>query len=644
MKTMTRSFVVAFLTLFLGAISAVTMAVALAATALIVPGTGTPNPDVVPNYVANAVNGYIKPTTPSCQITCTPVGVSYPAQIWPVPLPGWGGLTGAKFNVSVSSGVTSLNSKLVDNLTASPRGDIVIFGYSQGATVASLEKLNLANVVNKDQFSFVLIANPQRPNGGLVERLAFLGTVPILDATFGRPTPTATGIKTTDIAFQYDGVTDFPQYPINLLADLNAIAGFQYIHGTYLAPNGYHPSTLPGGYAPAELKAAINDPTNRTTYGDTTYVTVPAKTLPLLMPLIDLGKATGTSRLVTPAVDLVSPALRVLIETGYNRNINPGVPTPFHLVPPIKPIKLMADLVAASKQGVQAAIADLHGQPATPSTAPTHTTITSPNSTTAPDASKTAAPALSAATVSPVARATVSAPSAQGPTDRISTSPQTSADNTDSQAIASATPPPSTAPQNPGTKATNSNTSPLTAAPDDAAMADGVQQAGGSNTTALSDPATTPNTSKTSAPKRSTTTPSAPRSPTSRVSAGTLSAQDPTSQTSTSRSATERSSPNKTPPNQTSTGKTAGRADTPAARTATAPQNPDTTTSKSNPSESSAATSAKASGATRSASQHTATADGSPSKPSAKTNGSGGSASQHTTKTSAKKKSPTTKP
>ncbi len=33
--------------------------------------------------------------------------------------------------------------------------------------------------------SFVLIGNPQRPNGGFFERWAILGTVPILDATFG---------------------------------------------------------------------------------------------------------------------------------------------------------------------------------------------------------------------------------------------------------------------------------------------------------------------------------------------------------------------------------------------------------------------------------------------------------------------------
>ena len=44
----------------------------------------------------------------------------------------------------------------------------------------------------RTELSFVLIGNPNLPNGGLFERLALLGHVPILDATFGEPTPTNT--------------------------------------------------------------------------------------------------------------------------------------------------------------------------------------------------------------------------------------------------------------------------------------------------------------------------------------------------------------------------------------------------------------------------------------------------------------------
>ena len=74
--------------------TAVTAAIGLTATrALIVPGTGTPNP--ANDYMANAVNYYLVPAD-DCPGGCTAVAVPYIAQFWPIPLPGWGGLQGAK--------------------------------------------------------------------------------------------------------------------------------------------------------------------------------------------------------------------------------------------------------------------------------------------------------------------------------------------------------------------------------------------------------------------------------------------------------------------------------------------------------------------------------------------------------------------
>ena len=344
----------------LGVTSTFTLAVTLAATrALIVPGTGTPDPDDVVNYKENVVSYYyIVPNAPSCAMTCTPVvGVPYIAQFWPFPIPGWGGLSGAKWDVSVASGVASLN----EQLGMAPEGQVVIFGYSQGATVSSIVKRDLAEVNNgqlPDGIFFVLIGNPNLPNGGLFERLALLGHVPILDATFGEPTPTNTAspgeINTINIALQYDGVTDFPVYPINLLAVLNAAAGFQYVHGTYLDPKGDDPATAtPYGYTPAELQEAMDcgeNPANCQVHGDTLYITIPAKTLPIMQPFLDLGAATGTSALVEPIIDLVSPATQVLIETGYDRT-DYGEPTPFRLIPIINPVELTVDLVEAVQEG-----------------------------------------------------------------------------------------------------------------------------------------------------------------------------------------------------------------------------------------------------------------------------------------------------
>lgn len=356
------------------AATTVTAAVSLTATALIVPGTAVPDPAVVTNYMQNAVDYYVAPTTPSCAVECIPEPVPYIAQFWPFPWEGWGGLTGAKLDVSVASGVTQLNSDLVGPFNPDPADPIVVFGYSQGATVASREKAILSKLPATDQANvdFVLIGNPNRPNGGLFERLAMFGTVPVLDATFGQPTPTDTAMSTVDIAFQYDGVADFPLYPINLLADLNAVAGFWYTHGSYLAPDGRNPDQLPNGLTPAELEAAIADPANqqRVAGSDTTYVLIPTPDLPLLQPLRDFGAATGTEFLTTPLIDLVQPALRVLIETGYDRSLPYNTPAPFRLIPTANPLTVAVDLARAVGEGVRAAVDDITaahpGKPAAP--------------------------------------------------------------------------------------------------------------------------------------------------------------------------------------------------------------------------------------------------------------------------------------
>ncbi|MBB3604559.1 hypothetical protein FHT40_004237 [Mycolicibacterium sp. BK556] len=372
-RTATRSVIVSLLAMLtavaLAVGSTISAAVSLAAVALIVPGTGTPNPAVPPlgtNYMENAVNYYIQPLDPACATTCTPEPVPYTAQFWPFPFAGWGGLNGAKWNVSVASGVESLNTQIA---ATDPNDDVVIFGYSQGATVSNIVKRQLADAnggVIPDRYSFVFIGDPNRPNGGLFERLAALGTVPILDATFGQPAPTDTtvlpAVNTTDIAFQYDGVADFPANPLNALAVLNALAGFWYIHGNYISPRGTQPSTeLPYGYTIPELETAIDcsqSPKNCQTFNDTLYITIPAKTLPIMQPLLDIGAATGTTAIIKPFVDLISPVTRVLIETGYDRS-NYGQPMPFNIFTPINPVKLTVDLAKAVVQGIHDALGDV---------------------------------------------------------------------------------------------------------------------------------------------------------------------------------------------------------------------------------------------------------------------------------------------
>ncbi|BBY96959.1 PE-PPE domain-containing protein [Mycolicibacterium fallax] len=343
-----------------------------ATTALIVPGTGTPDPSVKPGYMGNAVSYYIQPTGACTPADCTPEPIKYYATFWPIPLPGWGGLDGQKWNVSVADGVGYLNRAYGSGPDA---GDhTVIFGYSQGATVASIVKGQLATHGTDGHIpantSFVFIGNPNRPSGGVFERLALLGTVPILDATFGQPTPTNTTkpnpdgtlpVNTTDIAFQYDGVADFPKYPINVLADLNALAGFWYVHGTYLDPNNGG-TGQPWGYTPGEIQDIVSGcAADNSGFGcqkadasDTLYVTLPAKSLPLAQPFLDLADSTGTGFLIKPVVAALQPALQTLIETGYDRS-DYSSPSPFGIVPLVNPIKLATDLVNDIPEGFNAA-------------------------------------------------------------------------------------------------------------------------------------------------------------------------------------------------------------------------------------------------------------------------------------------------
>ena len=99
-------------TVLLGIASAFVSALALAATALIVPGTATPNANVVAGYRENVRNWYLQGTActdeSNCPAATNLIGINYPASFWPLPeslFPGWC-VPGRceKWDVSVSDG------------------------------------------------------------------------------------------------------------------------------------------------------------------------------------------------------------------------------------------------------------------------------------------------------------------------------------------------------------------------------------------------------------------------------------------------------------------------------------------------------------------------------------------------------------
>ncbi|MDT7760360.1 MAG: hypothetical protein QOH27_6258 [Mycobacterium sp.] len=252
--------------------------------------------------------------------------IVYPASIAPF---STGGLSDPTWNDSVATGLTNLTA-------ADPRSGDTITGYSQGAVVATEYKR-----ANPDSgINYVLVENPNRPNGGVLERFDGL-TVPILNITFNGATlvnnsPTASGY-TVDISRQYDGWSDFPAYPLNVLADANAIAGIYYLHGS---TQDLGDSALDGLNTKGPMYYQV--------HGDTTYYLIPTDELPILMPFNGI--------VPDPVLKALDPPLRYLVELGYDR-ADYSTPTPAGLVPNLNPVTVATGLGAATVQGVETGLA-----------------------------------------------------------------------------------------------------------------------------------------------------------------------------------------------------------------------------------------------------------------------------------------------
>jgi PE-PPE domain len=347
--------------------------------ALILGGTTVPTPDDA--YVETVKNHFIAPTHPGQDIEY--VKVTAPMEAWPATGGGrlvwlavgppsiWGpggpawpdeplwklsGLFDLTFDQSVRAGVADLE----DAMAKHPNDHLVIYGYSQGAIVANLEKRKLAEQypagTTAPDIDFVLSGDLNLPNGGLASRFAGL-YIPILDVSFNGPAPTDTQFDTVEINRQYDGFADFPLYPLNVISLLNAVLGAVYVHpydlDVSLAPD---PTTPP--------------PIHRKT-GDTDYYFFETPDLPLFAPLRTLG-------VPEPVIDVFEPFFKVIVDLGYDRSIPPWEPTPARLIPPLNPATVAGDLVDAVGEGITNAAA-LIGAPNAP--AVTHDDLAAPQRT-----------------------------------------------------------------------------------------------------------------------------------------------------------------------------------------------------------------------------------------------------------------------
>ncbi|TFV61070.1 PE-PPE domain-containing protein [Mycobacterium sp. PS03-16] len=338
----------------------------LASTVLAMGGTEHPlvGPDgrlaedraFVDGYVSGAISRYVSPTSHTrpggtAEDPYAGVAVHSPEEFFPV----FGTMT---FDDSTAAGVTNLDHCVEGragcrSVTMSGErvdgAPIIIFGYSQSARVATLEKRDLIErydgTKSAPNVSFVLIGNPNRPNGGILQRFEGL-YIPLMGVTFDGATPTDSDLDgdgihefpTADITRQYDGWSDFPAYPLNMVATMNAVAGIYYLHGDYFGDT-------------------VGPAVQQGEYGDTTYYIVPTERLPLLLPFEQLG-------VPSPILTAIDAPLRVIVEWGYDRDpAHLGIPTRARLIPRTNPVTGLVDLVVSIPTGLDDGWSEAVGDP-----------------------------------------------------------------------------------------------------------------------------------------------------------------------------------------------------------------------------------------------------------------------------------------
>ncbi|POX85064.1 PE-PGRS family protein, partial [Mycobacterium kansasii] len=301
--------------------------------ALIMGGTFDPQP--FPVYVTTINGAYIQFLFPGANAA----GLTYPAQFWPLTL-NLGNLT---INESIAQGVVDLNNAITSQLNASH--NVIDFGFSQSSVVATNEMYALMNLPpgqrpDPSQLSFVLAGNPATPNGGIFTRFPGFH-IPVLDLTFTPDTPPNSPYPTKIFATQYDPTSDFPQFPLNFLADLNAIMS-----------TGQHDL-----YPNLDPNDAVALPTSPGYNGNTQYYMFMTRNLPLLEPL------RAIPFIGRPLADLIQPDLRVLVDLGYtdwgSGQDYANIATPASLFGIPDPLVVGTDLARGAVEGTQAALVDI---------------------------------------------------------------------------------------------------------------------------------------------------------------------------------------------------------------------------------------------------------------------------------------------
>jgi hypothetical protein len=262
-----------------GAVSATQSAVA--ATALFVGGVAEPM--LFEPMMSQALGGMFNGTDPTSDTPWVRKSVSWPAQTAP-----FFGFT--SLGDSVSQGTSNLIADIAA-ARSSGNGPVTVVGASAGSLV--LDETLRYYQEHPDQapdpkdVNFIVIADGSRQDAFRPDQL--------LDTLSGYTyqSPPQTPYHVSVVTYEYDGFADFPDRPLNLLADLNALAGMLLLHNaTYFADISNMTPT-----------SVVTDPvTNGTT---TRYLIAPGQ-----LPLVSL----------LPFLAPMQDQLKQMIDTGYSRN------------------------------------------------------------------------------------------------------------------------------------------------------------------------------------------------------------------------------------------------------------------------------------------------------------------------------------
>lgn len=263
--------------------------------------------------------------------------VRYPASL---------GFIGLSMEESVAQGAAALYQAI-----QSTPGRKIITCESQGCLAVTRVLMQFTadpTTAPTDDLIIVMIGNPATAGGGASAQNSGMWE-PFFRITYPGATP-ETDYETFNVTREYDFFADRPQTDSNTLAIWNNLVAFLVVHPFYGDVDMEDPDNL--------VKIV----------GNTTYVLIPTKQLPMLKSLYDAAEAwhllTGSTTLLQE-VESLDARIRAIIDLGYDRSgfVQQGSQTPEGVEDTtaesdLPPVTAVTDSPAGEGDPTQALLAD----------------------------------------------------------------------------------------------------------------------------------------------------------------------------------------------------------------------------------------------------------------------------------------------